>query len=80
MTLTDKLIDDLAKPTYVLRMARANENSPNSAMRTSARKRAAKARLQIRRIALKYGEDIYKRDMALRELTVAAEETPYGYR
>lgn len=59
----DQLIDRLAKPIYVLRMARpmeANRLAPhtNPAMVRSARTRAANARREIRSIVLQYNAEL----------------------
>jgi hypothetical protein len=55
----DQLIDELARPTFVLRMARALENNrlaPHTkpAMVKSARTRAAQARIDIDLIVERY--------------------------
>ena len=54
--LTDAFVDELARPIFVLRMANAMDNNKygTEAQRKGARKRATKARQEIRDLAESY--------------------------
>jgi hypothetical protein len=76
----DQLVDKLAKPTYVLRMARPLEKDTNPAMGKSARRRAYNARREIRELVTTYVFELQGTRLALDELTRISEEMPGGYR
>lgn len=78
MVLTDKFIDNLARPMYVLRMARPLENHPTLGL--GAKRRASKARQEIRELAIDYVSKLDQRREALDELTKLGQEYEGGYR
>lgn len=55
MMTIDEFVNQITKPLYIYRMASANKDSSNPAMRKSAQTRMLNAKKEIQRIAEIYG-------------------------